>query len=252
MKTRGLLLFMMAAGLAWLGYLFLKSGPNPSPSGTSFDQGSSLSRTSKSQRTDSGDLGDSFLDLKRDPSDERAIATYRQTLLETKLEKMQVDAQSFEDAPTWLTDYIDVPIVLDRAQITKFGPQALEVPITLDLMNVPADQVLRFISSLSGVPHKITAKGVVFTLDEPIKPPTPPNPHLFTKTYRRPEHLPKPKPGEDLKELLSHHGLSFPEEASVLYHELRDQYIIRNTAEEMKRVDALIKGLPGGRDPKTQ
>ena len=73
-------------------------------------------------------------------------------------------------------------------------------------------------------------------------PPPPPNTNMFLTPYKRPAHLPKPKPDVDLLDMMRHHGVDFPKGASVSYNVDSDQYVIRNTKEQMKRMDAVIDG----------
>lgn len=175
-------------------------------------------------------------------AEEHAIAKHKETIDGTKVDTAKVKAQKFGDAVSWLAEFTDVPIVIDHAKITEFSPKALDSQITLDLVNVPLSEFLNYVSQLSGVPHEITADGVLFTMNEP--PPAPPkrNPNFFTKTYKRPAHLPKPGPDDSIMDMMRARGVDFPDGASVFYHAGNDALVIRNDKEQMQRMDAVIDG----------
>ncbi len=172
-------------------------------------------------------------------ADELAIRDHEEKLANTILPAFRLDAQTLEQ-PEWLFGLSDLPIAIDQASIRKYDPNALKTPLTFDLQNVPLSETLRFVSSLSKVPHEVTPEGVVFRLHEAPPPPKPPSPNLYTKTYKRPEHLPRPASGGTLMDHLREQGIEFPEDSSVFYHKAKDQIVVRNSREQMARLDVFM------------
>ena len=101
-------------------------------------------------------------------------------------------------------------------------------PITLRLSNVPAFEALRYISELAGARVTIEAHAVVV---HPVSN------ELFMEVFQLKEGI---KEGQSAKQVLEDAGVQFPPGAAAIFNPANSQLIIRNTEENLQRVEEWI------------
>jgi len=138
-----------------------------------------------------------------------------------------------------------------------------DTKITLRLKDVPLAEALRYTSSLAQLKYKVDAEGV------DILPLSTPDADLFTNVYQVPDSFVTllSKRDEEMsaaadpfadpvsaggggaiarssaRNLLEASGISFPTGSSVTYNPETSQLIVRNSADQMELVEALVESI---------
>jgi len=125
---------------------------------------------------------------------------------------------------------------------------AAETPITMSLRQVPLLAALKYVTQIADLKFRIEPFAVSVV---PMQASTE---VLVTKTYKvRPGFIAKlPVPPSvanadpsDVKEFLMACGISFPPEATASYQDRTGRLIVRNTAENLELVEALVEASEG-------
>ncbi len=136
-------------------------------------------------------------------------------------------------------------------------------PVSLNLTNVPIEEVLRYVTEVSGVSYRVEEYAVrIVSLSDT-------NQSIISKTYRVPPNFISTAPTEPAagatapaadpfaaggaapaggllrrigaKEFLEGNGVSFPEGAGANYNPVVNMLIVRNTAKNIEMVDMLVE-----------
>ena len=136
-------------------------------------------------------------------------------------------------------------------------------PVSLNLTNVPIEEVLRYVTEVSGVSYRVDEYAVrIISLSDT-------NQSIISKTYRVPPNFISTAPTEPAagatapaadpfaaggaapaggllrrigaKEFLEGNGVSFPEGAGANYNPVVNMLIVRNTAKNIEMVDMLVE-----------
>jgi hypothetical protein len=123
-------------------------------------------------------------------------------------------------------------------------PEAVRGPvITLDLANVPMDAALKYVATLANVQCVVQDHAVVLA-------PMGATAVLLTKSFVLPNgwiekvatRLPEPvRKGNDIREVFMALGVEFPEGATAAYTADSKRIVVRNTAENMDLLEALLE-----------
>ncbi|MEQ1749565.1 MAG: Amuc_1098 family type IV pilus outer membrane protein [Prosthecobacter sp.] len=135
-------------------------------------------------------------------------------------------------------------------------------PVSLNLTNVPIEEVLRYVTEVSGVSYRVEEYAVrIVSLSDT-------NQSIISKSYRVPPNFISTAPTEPAagatapadpfaaggaapaggllrrigaKEFLEGNGVSFPEGAGANYNPAVNMLIVRNTAKNIEMVDMLVE-----------
>ena len=109
--------------------------------------------------------------------------------------------------------------------------------ITLELHDVPLSEVLKFVAALSNRVVRYAAAAIILS-------PQSAQGELLTRGYRLPAGA-TVKLG-NVRDWLVSHGVALPEGSSAMYLPDSNQLVVRNTQQELQKVDAAINTLPTG------
>ncbi|MCB1276861.1 MAG: hypothetical protein KDL09_09800 [Prosthecobacter sp.] len=138
--------------------------------------------------------------------------------------------------------------------------EARSKPISLNLFNVPMDEVLRYVGEMCGVAYKVDEHAVIFvSISER-------NSAIISRTFRVPpdfiQNAPAADPGAGAadpfaaqapaggglvirrmgaKEFLEARGVTFPEGTSANYSSATSMLTVRNTMQNMEMVETLVE-----------
>ncbi|WP_322281714.1 Amuc_1098 family type IV pilus outer membrane protein [Prosthecobacter sp.] len=146
--------------------------------------------------------------------------------------------------------------------VMNVPPESRDKPITLNLSNVPMEEVLRYVSEMSGVTYKVDDHAVIFvSLSERGSAVT-------TRTFRVPPDFIQNSPAGDpaatapadpfgaqapgggggliirrmgAKEFLEARGVAFPEGTSASFNNATSMLTVRNTLQNMDMVELLVE-----------
>jgi general secretion pathway protein D len=144
--------------------------------------------------------------------------------------------------------------------VISVPPEARSKPISLNLFNVPMDEILRYVGEMCGVTHKVDEHAVIFvSLSER-------NSTIISRTFRVPpdfiQNAPAPDPGAGAadpfaaqapagggltirrmgaKEFLEARGVTFPEGTSANFSTATSMLTVRNTLQNMEMVELLVE-----------
>lgn len=145
--------------------------------------------------------------------------------------------------------------------VLKVSPELAAKPVTLSMVNVPIEEVLRYATEMTGTVYR--ADEYAITISSHAERGT----TLITKSYRVPpdfiqnaaageadanapvDPFQASKPAFDglkirrlgAKEFLEQRGIAFPEGASAAYNPGTNILFVRNTAESLALIDALVE-----------
>jgi len=157
------------------------------------------------------------------------------------------------------------------AQITKASGVKIfytpkkenEARVTMELTRVPASEAIKYAAGLSNLTITYKKDGVYLTDLPPDNSPTPPRSaptpqfgaaaSLFTREWKVPANFlatlsKSAKPGS-VQEDLTAAGIVFPAGSSATYLPDRSRLIVRNTQENLDRIDALLEASVKGSKP---
>lgn len=168
--------------------------------------------------------------------------------LREKLEKIIIPKVEFEGVPfeycleflVHRSQELDPSGKGEGINLVSKVPDSAGTEITLRLKDVPLGEALRYTASLASAMTRIEGDAVVIV-------PAQLTPHLTTKTYRV-----KPRfttlDGEVLSaaEFLSRFGVDFPAGSSVVYNAESSQLVVRNTEEQLAKIEKLIVQVEKG------
>ena len=138
-----------------------------------------------------------------------------------------------------------------------------EARVTMDLRRVPAAEAIKYAAGLSNLTITYKKDGVYLTDLPPDHSPTPPRSaptpqfgaaeSLFTREWKVPANFlatlsKSAKPGS-VQEDLTAAGIVFPAGSSATYLPDRSRLIVRNTQENLDRIDALLEASVKGSKP---
>ncbi len=145
--------------------------------------------------------------------------------------------------------------------VMNVPPESRNKPISLNLFNVPMEEVLRYVSEMSGVTYKVDDHAVIFvSLSERGSAVT-------TRTFRVPPDFIQNSPAGDpaaaapadpfgaqapgggglvirrmgAKEFLEARGVAFPEGTSASFNNATSMLTVRNTLQNMDMVELLVE-----------
>lgn len=146
--------------------------------------------------------------------------------------------------------------------VLNVPPEARNKPISLNLYNVPMEELLRYVGEMCGVTHKVEEHAVIFvSLSERETA-------ITTRSFRVPPDFiqsspvgnsaapapadpfaPQPAGGAGglvirrmgAKEFLEARGVSFPEGASASFNTSTSTLMVRNTVQNMEMVELLVE-----------
>lgn len=140
-------------------------------------------------------------------------------------------------------------------------PEAREKPVSLNLFNVPMDEVLRYVSEMCGVAYKVDDHAVTFvSLSER-------NSAVVTRSFRVPPDFIQNAPAADpaaaapadpfgaqapaggglvirrvgVREFLEARGVTFPEGTTASYNVPTNTLTVRNTLANMETVEMIVE-----------
>jgi beta-lactamase regulating signal transducer with metallopeptidase domain len=161
--------------------------------------------------------------------------------IEEKIKGIVIPVIDFKDTP-----FSEAIAILER-KTAEIDPLAGGIRIrmvgtkdstwlTMQLSNVPLMEALHYTSSLAQCKYRITGAGVeIVPLAElPLTSPD----RLFTNIYRVPPHaFGTPPDGQNTKAALEKIGICFGEGSSASYNPESMNLIVRNTGEQLKRLE---------------
>ncbi len=147
--------------------------------------------------------------------------------------------------------------------VISVPPDARSKPVSLNLLNVPMEELLRYVSEMCGVSYKVDEHAVIFvSLSER-------NNAIVTRSFRVPPDFIQNSPGGDAaaaaapadpfaakapaggggliirrlgaKEFLEARGVTFPEGTSASYNQTNNTLTVRNTVGNMETVEMIVE-----------
>ena len=151
--------------------------------------------------------------------------------------------------------------------VISVPPEARNKPVSLNLLNVPMDEVLRYVGDMCGVTYKVDEHAVIFmSLSER-------NNAMISRSFRVPPDFIQSSPGADpgagmgaapaadpfapqpagnaggaliirrmgAREFLEARGVTFPEGTSASYNAASNTLTVRNTITNMDTVEAIVE-----------
>ena len=129
---------------------------------------------------------------------------------------------------------------------TAAGAVPAEPPesrITMSLANVPVGEALKYVANLSGCKLKVEPFAVaILPLESGAS-------DLITKEWRLSDAMRAKvglESGGDAKAQLSSKGIVFPEGATATWLSLTKRLVMKNTEENLEKIDKLLDGKPAG------
>ena len=173
-----------------------------------------------------------------------------QERLNTIIPKVEFRDATVREAIDFLRSRVPVDIVLDvpGLEVTSSGTGPASEPaispnearITFSLSNMPAAEVLRYITSLSGLTMKIERDRVR------IVPLSVVTDQLLTKEFLVPPGFLGPSGQADAKAFLEANGANFPVGASAVYYETSNRLVVRNTQDNLDLIESLFEASRAG------
>ncbi|OYW71298.1 MAG: hypothetical protein B7Z37_28170 [Verrucomicrobia bacterium 12-59-8] len=145
--------------------------------------------------------------------------------------------------------------------VISVPPEARDKPVSLNLFNVPMDEVLRYVGDTCGVTYKVDEHAVIFlSISER-------NNAMITRSFRVPPDFIQNAPGADpgaapptdpfgaqapaggaliirrlgAREFLEARGVTFPEGTSASYNAASNTLTVRNTLTNMDTVEMIVE-----------
>lgn len=145
--------------------------------------------------------------------------------------------------------------------VVSAPPESRSKPISLNLLNVPMEELLRYVSEMCGVAYKVDEHAVIFvSISER-------NSAVVTRSFRVPPDFIQNSPGADpgaapptdpfgaqapaggaliirrlgAKEFLEARGVTFPEGTSASYNASTNALTVRNTIANMETVEMIVE-----------
>ena len=118
--------------------------------------------------------------------------------------------------------------------ILATGDKPSTARINLELKDVPMTEALRYVVELAGMKFKMEPYAVLIT---PLSETTS---EFYTRTYRVPPDFLSLSGGRSALEVLKLQGITFGENASVVFNANTSQLIVKNTQTNLDLVDAFI------------
>lgn len=145
--------------------------------------------------------------------------------------------------------------------VLSVPPEARDKQVSLNLLNVPMEELLRYVSEMSGVAYKVDEHAVTFVSI------TERNNAIVTRSFRVPPDFIQNSPGGDApaaaptdpfanqapagggliirrlgaKEFLEARGVTFPEGTSASYSASNNTLTVRNTIANMETVEMIVE-----------
>ncbi len=145
--------------------------------------------------------------------------------------------------------------------VVSAPPEARSKPVSLNLLNVPMEELLRYVSEICGVAYKVDEHAVIFVSFSER------NSAVVTRSFRVPPDFIQNSPGADpgaappadpfgaqapagggliirrlgAKEFLEARGVTFPEGTSASYNSSNNALTVRNTIANMETVEMIVE-----------
>jgi hypothetical protein len=182
---------------------------------------------------------------KKIPRPASAGAYYAQKMNLLVLPKLEFQETSMEDALEFLRTMSRDLDTLETEPSRKgvniiLKPGGEPAPITLSLIDVPMAEALKYITELAGMKFKIEPYAVV------VIPKADWVGDMYTRTFEVPPNFLTSGAGgkeQTPQEILTAHGVMFPEGAAASYLPATSQLILRNTQSNLDTAEVLVDAL---------
>lgn len=144
--------------------------------------------------------------------------------------------------------------------VMNVPPESRNKPISLDLFNVPVEEVIRYVTEMSGVSYKVDDNAVVFVSQSDREN------AMISRSFRVPPDFIQSAPVTDAgaapvdpfaqsapaggsltirrmtaKDFLEARGVTFPEGTSAFFNKATSTLTVRNTLQNMEMVELLVE-----------
>ncbi len=144
--------------------------------------------------------------------------------------------------------------------VMNVPPESRSTPISLDLFNVPVEEVIRYVTEMTGVSYKVDDNAVVFVSQSEREN------SMISRSFRVPPDFIQSAPVTDAgaaptdpfaqsapaggaltirrmtaKDFLEARGVTFPEGTSAFFNKATSTLTVRNTLQNMEMVELLVE-----------
>lgn len=149
------------------------------------------------------------------------------------LKKKSVELDTAESNPS--RRGVNIVLQPDYAEPNKEGISPADAQLTLSVINMPLGEVIRYVTTLSGLKVKVESDKVSIVSQATAAK------ELITKEYMVPPRL--AAGGQPAEDYLKQQGVVFPFGANANFVRSSSSLIVRNTQDNLDLVDAIVDAL---------